>query len=77
MEIVVRDLGLGFPAAVLASGGALGASGRREGHGLGLYLARRIVEGLGGRMALSNPQGGGAEVRVWLPSVATGRESRA
>ncbi|MFM8979255.1 MAG: sensor histidine kinase [Planctomycetia bacterium] len=71
LALAVRDPGAGFPAEVLAQGGALGASGRAEGHGLGLFLARRIVEGLGGRMELENPPGGGAEVRVWLP-VATG-----
>jgi len=70
VSLSVRDSGPGFPAPVLASGGTLGGSGRREGHGLGLYLARRIVEGLGGRMTLANPEGGGAEVRVWLPAAA-------
>lgn len=73
LVLAVRDPGAGFPAEVLAQGGALGASGRAEGHGLGLFLARRIVEGLGGRMQLSNPPGGGAEVRVWLPASAGGK----
>lgn len=71
--LAVRDAGAGFPAEVLAQGGALGASGRAEGHGLGLFLARRIVEGLGGRMQLANLPGGGAEVRVWLPAGAGGK----
>jgi signal transduction histidine kinase len=68
VALVVRDHGPGFPAQVLENGGALGVSGRREGHGLGLFLARRIVEGLGGRLELSNPAEGGAQVHVWLPA---------
>lgn len=71
VTLAVRDEGSGFPSLVLEQGGALGTSGRAQGHGLGLFLARRIVEGLGGRMQLRNPPGGGAEVRVWLPA-ATG-----
>ncbi len=77
VSFVVRDAGPGFSAQVLESGGALGVSGRREGHGLGLYLARRIVEGLGGRMTLANPEGGGAEVRVWLPTASADAGSHA
>ena len=75
VALVVSDLGAGFPAQVLESGGALGVSGRREGHGLGLFLARRIVEGLGGRLELTNPKDGGAQVRAWLPVAPRQREA--
>ncbi len=38
----------------------------REGTGLGLAVCRRIVEGLGGRVTLSDREGGGAVFRVEL-----------
>ncbi|MBD8532632.1 MULTISPECIES: PAS domain-containing sensor histidine kinase [unclassified Massilia] len=37
------------------------------GSGLGLYMARSIVEVHGGVLSLVTPQGGGAEFRIWLP----------
>ena len=44
--------------------------GRREHTGLGLSIARAIVEGYGGSIRASNRQGGGASVEVRLPLVS-------
>ena len=40
---------------------------RPGGTGLGLTIAKRIVEDLGGMIRLSNVAAGGAQVSVWLP----------
>jgi signal transduction histidine kinase len=48
-------------------------SGRGDHVGLGLAIARRIVEGYGGSIVARNRDGGGASFEVRLPAVATAR----
>ena len=43
-------------------------STKASGTGLGLTLCREIVEAHGGTLDAGNRPGGGAVVRVWLPS---------
>lgn len=43
----------------------------RGGVGLGLFTVRRLVEGYGGRVAVTNNPGGGACFSVFLPLAAT------
>jgi PAS domain S-box-containing protein len=43
------------------------------GSGLGLYMARSIVEVHGGVLNLVSPPGGGAEFRIWLPVAGAAR----
>lgn len=43
------------------------------GSGLGLYMARSIVEVHGGIVSLVKPAGGGAEFRIWLPVAGAGK----
>jgi signal transduction histidine kinase len=42
-------------------------SGRPEGIGLGLYLARLAVEKMSGRITVENRAQGGASFRITLP----------
>jgi PAS domain S-box-containing protein len=45
------------------------------GSGLGLYMARSVVEVHGGTLAHAQPRQGGAEFRIWLPAQgATGKK---
>jgi two-component system, NtrC family, nitrogen regulation sensor histidine kinase NtrY len=67
MRIDVRDRGEGMSVAVLANALLPFYSTKRSGTGLGLALAREIVEAHGGRIALANREGGGLTVTLYLP----------
>ena len=70
LTVVIRDRGGGIPAEVKARIGepffTTKAPGR--GMGLGLFLARAVVEGVGGTLRIDSADGGGTEVRVVLPT---------
>jgi signal transduction histidine kinase len=68
-EIVVVDSGPGIPADVLAQLFTPFVKGRnaRGGLGLGLALARRLLELHGGTIDAGSPASGGARVVVSLP----------
>lgn len=80
LTVVIRDRGGGIPSDVMQRIGepffTTKAPGR--GMGLGLFLARAVVEGVGGTMKIDSPASnseGGTEVRVQLPTdVAGGRQ---
>jgi PAS domain S-box-containing protein len=72
-ELAVRDNGEGIPAAQLAHvfdrfyQGSLSSRVTRHGAGLGLPIARGIVEAHGGRIWIESEPGVGTTVRFTLP----------
>ena len=66
-NIDVRDRGSGMNEAVLANAFLPFYSTKRTGTGLGLAVAREIVDAHAGRLTLSNRDGGGLCVTVLLP----------
>jgi signal transduction histidine kinase len=74
--IVVRDWGIGISSEDLQRVFTPFFRGDRSrtrdtgGVGLGLALAKRIVEAHGGRITLESRPGEGTNVRVWLPRKA-------
>jgi two-component system nitrogen regulation sensor histidine kinase NtrY len=66
-RIEVRDRGPGMSETVLTQAVLPFYSTKRNGTGLGLALAREIVEAHGGRIRLANREGGGLCVLLVLP----------
>jgi signal transduction histidine kinase len=68
-RIEVRDSGVGVAPADLPRVFEPFFTTRRTGSGLGLALARNIIEGLGGSITLTSATGAGTTVRIDLPGV--------
>ncbi len=69
VKVVVRDEGPGIPAEVLPRIFDRFATGERSiGLGLGLYLARQIVEAHGGQLTVESTLGEGARFIMVLPA---------
>ena len=66
-RIEVMDGGQGMNEAVMANALVPFYSTKRSGTGLGLALAREIIEAHGGRIMLHNREGGGVVVTLILP----------
>ncbi len=66
--LAVEDRGPGFTREGLRSAFEPFYTTKEKGSGLGLAMAKRIVEGHGGTITLANREGGGAVARVTLPA---------
>jgi len=66
VELMVRDNGSGFPAAILARAMEPYVTTKPRGSGLGLAIVRKIIEEHRGDINLGNRSEGGAEVKVRL-----------
>jgi signal transduction histidine kinase len=82
LQIAVSDSGPGIPADQLEriferfyrlDDGRV----RRQGGGLGLAIARAIVEAHGGTITAESPPGSGATFRIWLPGYESGLPEQA
>lgn len=77
IELSVRDHGKGVPegeACTIFDKGYRGSNAIGQGSGLGLYMARSVVEVHGGTIALQNGPSSGAVFKIWLPAQrATGK----
>jgi signal transduction histidine kinase len=67
LRIVVTDLGAGIAPADLAHVFDPYFTTKRGGTGLGLPIAKNIVEGLGGTISVSSVAGRGTEIHIDLP----------
>jgi signal transduction histidine kinase len=67
IELVLRDEGPGFSPGTADLVFEPFYSTKGTGMGIGLYLARKIVESHGGTIEARRPGGGGAEFRIELP----------
>ncbi len=65
--VTVRDRGIGIAAEDMAHIFDPYFTTRRAGTGLGLPIAKNVVEGLGGTVAVSSRPGDGTEIRIELP----------
>ena len=68
-NLVIRDHGPGIPAGDMEKVFEPFYTTRNDGSGLGLSIARRIIEVHGGSLDLSSTEGNGTTVRIVLPAI--------
>jgi len=76
VEVTVSDNGPGIPAAMRAQIFEPFFTTRSDGTGLGLAVARQVIEAQGGRIEVSDGPGGGARFTVVLPREQTAMRRR-
>ncbi len=78
IALLVRDRGAGVPPADLVrvfDKRYRGSNARGFGSGLGLYMARSVVDVCGGHISVKNVASSGAEFSIWLPARARSGKS--
>ena len=70
VTVVVEDAGVGISAEDMPHIFDPYFTTRRAGTGLGLPIAKNIIEGLGGTITASSRPGAGTEIRIDLPMTA-------
>jgi len=70
LELAIRDRGAGMPSEILARIGEPFFTTKPPGRGmgLGLFLARAVIEAVGGTLEINSTAGAGTEVLVALPT---------
>ena len=67
LELTIRDHGPGMNNETQTMAGTPFYTTKKEGHGLGLYLAKAVLERYGASLELNNHPQGGTQARVVLP----------
>jgi two-component system sensor histidine kinase RegB len=67
----ILDRGPGIEGEMIKNAGTRPGSTKKQGLGVGLFLARATISRHGGSLQFSNRMEGGAEVRVSLPVIPT------
>lgn len=67
LALELRDFGGGFSGEALERLGQPFFTTKRDGHGLGFYLASEVIRRLGGEVTVSNHPDGGALISIRLP----------
>lgn len=67
IRIVIADSGVGMSSQVLARVGEPFFTTRSEGMGLGVFIARSLVEHLGGSLGFESSSGKGTRVTILIP----------
>jgi len=67
VRVTIVDNGPGFPVAVRKTAFEPFVTTRQDGMGMGLAIARRIVESHGGHIAVGRLLSAGAVISLWLP----------
>lgn len=73
--IAIHDRGIGIAPDDMAHIFDPYFTARRAGTGLGLPIAKNIIEGLGGTVVVSSRRGEGTEIRIDLPQEAPGAQA--
>jgi two-component system, sensor histidine kinase RegB len=75
LELAIRDRGAGMPGEILDRIGEPFFTTKPPGRGmgLGLFLARAVIEAVGGTLHIDSTAGSGTEVRVALPTDVSAR----